>query len=70
MTDEDERWRTYRVGDKITVHYDLANPQRHFPVGEGNASIGTALFVSGIGLVFFAVGVLLGVGAWRAGKRL
>jgi len=69
VTDEGERWRAYRVGDKLTIHYDLANPQRNFPQGEGNQSVGLAVFISVIGLMFAAVGVLLGWDAWRAGRR-
>lgn len=70
VTDDDGRWRAYRVGDRLTVHYELANPQRNFPQGEGNQSFGLAVFVSSIGLMFAGFGALLGVGAWRAGKRL
>jgi hypothetical protein len=70
VTDDAERWQAYRVGDKLTVHYELTNPQRNFPQEEGNQSVGLAVFLSVIGLMFTAVGALLGWGAWRAGRCL
>jgi len=70
LSDESERWKSYRVGDTLTVHYDPGNPQRNFLPGGGNQSLGMVIFLSAIGSVLIGVGILLGWGAWRSARRL
>lgn len=64
-SEEDARWKAYRVGDSIRVHYDPEDPGRNFPRGEGVTSLGMTLFISAFGLVVLVAGVLFLISGLR-----
>lgn len=64
-TEEDERWRGYRVGDRLRIRYDPNAPERNFPEGERVPALGMTLFISAFGLAFLGLAGLLLVSGYR-----
>jgi hypothetical protein len=64
-SEDDDRWRGYRAGDRIRIHYDPNDPNRNFPDGEGVTSLGMTLFISAFGLAFLFLAGMLMLGGYR-----
>ena len=60
-------WERVRVGQTIEIRYDRDNPNRNFPAGMGNTSLGVITFTSVLGIVLGIAGMLLSIAAikWR-----
>ncbi len=52
-------WGKLQPGDEIDVRYEIDNPNRNFPVNEGNTPRGVTIYASIIALLFAGFGTLL-----------